>query len=141
MNRLRKIVVLAALAVLSQSTFAKETIKLVFISSGTYETVADVRVRIAWSEMLQSSEEILRPSIPFDRLALSYTVDHHVGSGSSTVAINEFRYIPSTADSPGYVYFANVRGGWASTVGSWRKLKDGADREVKELLGHQEMIK
>lgn len=141
MTHFRKLVVLTSLTVLSQFAVAKESIKLVFVGTGLHEkTITDVKVIVAWSEMLRSAEPILRPSIQFDRLTLSYTVDHHVGSGDSTVAINEFRYIPSTAESPGYVYFVNVRGGWSSTVGSWLKLKGGTDQELKEYLGHQEMI-
>jgi len=141
MNCVPKLAVLAALAVLSQSAIAKESIKLVFVGTGLHEeTIDEIRIIVAWSEMLQSAEAILRPSLPDNRLALSYTVDHHVGMGNSTVAINEYRYIPSTAESPGYVYFVNVRGGWSSTVGSWLKLRDGADREIKQFLGHQGMM-
>lgn len=139
MSHLCKIAVFSILMAFSQSVLAKDEIKLVFVGPTIGNaTVLESEGLDAWSRMFESSEVVENPSLPSDRLMDSYTVDHHVGHGSTTVAINEFRYVPSTEESPGFVYFVNVRGGWASSIGMWFKLRDGADQELKGMLGLSE---
>lgn len=136
MNRLFRIALFSMLVVFSQSVIGKESIKLVFIGPTIgNETVLAAEGLEAWSKMLKSSDVVADPSLSKDRLADSYTVDHHIGHGNSTVDINEYRYIPSSSESPGFVYFVNVRGGWASWIGTWYKLQNGADHQLKEMLG------
>lgn len=136
MSHIHKITTFLILAISSQLVVAKDSIKVVFVgpSIGT-ETVLVSEDLKAWSRMLESSQQVEDPSLEYDRLTDSYTVDHHVGHGDTTVAINEYRYVPSRNESPGFVFFANVRGGWASSVGMWFRLEDGADQEMKVFLG------
>ena len=134
----RLLLTLAILLTGWQSAWSKEIIKVALsgtLGASLVETAAGID---AWQTLKANRTPVEKPDLPYRSFVLSFTVDEHIGQDGQTVAVNEYRYIPSTLSSPGYLFLANVRGGWSSAVGSWFQLSDGADQALKLLIDYRE---
>lgn len=131
---IRAILLSALLTVIALPANAKSIIRVEFNGSLGAPVLATAPDIDAWRVMKESPTVVPKPDLPDRAFLLSYTVDEHVGHEGQTVAVNEYRYIPSTPTTRGYLFFANVRGGWSSAVGTWFQLGELADSRIKEII-------
>lgn len=88
----------------------------------------------AWRELHYEAVDRPEAQLSSREWILSYTFDAHVGHGGQTIAVNEYRYFPLDSGAPGYLYYANVRGGWSSAVGMWFRLDQESDAILRSIL-------